>query len=157
MPGSPPPLATAERSRPAPFQPPVWLPCLLLLVGLLIARPSAAWSSLPQHYSCGGDPLLARVETRFDLFGELDPLPASGPPDSLVVLQWRNLTLQLPRSQDPGPASYTNGTWTWDGTDSRHPRLSLLREERQDFPCTRTGTANLRAVRRAWDRAHRMI
>jgi hypothetical protein len=58
-----------------------------------------------------------------------------------VVLQWRGLSLQLPRTNNAGAASFSDGKWWWSLEDSAHPRFLLRRPlgDIEDFVCERAG------------------
>jgi hypothetical protein len=54
-----------------------------------------------------------------------------------VVLRWRDFSLQLPRTNNAGPASFSDGKWWWSLEDPAHPRF-LLRQPWgtvEAFPC----------------------
>ena len=76
---------------------------------------------MAQHYLCGGDPLVATVHN-----GAVDaadiPNSAGGTvPGAFIVLQWRGVTLQLPRTNNAGSPSYTDGRWWWQAEDPQRP------------------------------------
>ena len=89
------------------------------------------------RYRCGGDLLLARAEN-----GAVDavaiPNTSGGtPPGAFVVLEWRGISLQLPRTNNAGPPSYTDGRWWWSVENPDQPRFRLRRGAIEDFPCSR--------------------
>ena len=98
----------------------------------------AASGAPPALYRCDGDPLEALLVS-----GAVDdptiPDPSSGPVPvgGVVVLQWRELRLQLPRTNNAGPASFTDGQWWWSLEDPAHPRFRLRRSrgQVQDIAC----------------------
>jgi hypothetical protein len=98
----------------------------------------AASGAPPALYRCDGDPLEALLVS-----GAVDdptiPDPSSGPVPvgGVVVLQWHELRLQLPRTNNAGPASFTDGKWWWSLEDPAHPRFRLRRGqgEVQDIAC----------------------
>ena len=78
-------------------------------------------------WRCDGDPL--SVET---VAGAVDPtgLPGGIPntsagtlPGDGVLIRWRGLTLQLPRTNNAGPPSYTDGRWWWRVEDPLPPEF----------------------------------
>ena len=110
---------------------------LLILLGslVLVLHPSAAVAA-EQHFLCDGDPLLARVEN-----GPVDaadiPNTAGGTvPGAFVMLEWRDLHLQLPRTNNAGAPSFTDGRWWWSLEDPAHPRFRLRRGRVQEFACS---------------------
>ncbi len=117
-----------------------WLAWLLLpvvLAAAMVLTPAAALAGAPDRFSCDGDLLLAQLES-----GAVDALgipntTAGTVPGAFVVLRWRDLTLQLPRSNDAGAPLYTDGKWTWGGEDPDHPRFTLRRAGVEAFSCTR--------------------
>ena len=96
---------------------------LPLLAGLGLAPAAVAAQPQPQiqHFVCAGDPLVATVHT-----GAVDapgiPNSAGGTvPGAFIVLEWRGVTLQLPRTNNAGSPSYTDGRWWWQARDPEHP------------------------------------
>ena len=47
-----------------------------------------------------------------------DTLPGDG-----VLLTWRDITLQLPRTNNAGTPSYTDGRWWWREDDPEQPEF----------------------------------
>ena len=93
---------------------------LSMLVCLLTAPAAAYWS-------CDVDQL--RVET---VAGAVDPTGLPGGisntsagtlPGDGVLIRWRGLTLQLPRTNNAGPPSYTDGRWWWRVEDPLRPEF----------------------------------
>ena len=89
------------------------------------------------RYRCGGDLLLARSEN-----GAVDAVAipntnAGTPPGSFVVLDWRGISLQLPRTNNAGAPSYTDGRWWWSLENPDQPRFRLRRGAIEEFPCSR--------------------
>jgi hypothetical protein len=111
----------------------------LLLAGLLLPGPVRAdgpgrWIA----YRCDGEPLSARVEN-----GAVDavaiPNMAGGTvPGAFVLLQWRGISLQLPRTNHAGAPSFSDGKWWWSLEDPQHPDFRLRRGDgdAQHFACT---------------------
>jgi hypothetical protein len=114
-----------------------WL--LLALPGAMVAAPIPApiQPLTEQRYVCAGDPLIARVDN-----GSVDTLAipnVSGGtvPGAFVVLRWRDLSLQLPRTNNAGAPSFSDGKWWWSVEDPDHPRFLLRRGAEQEFDCRR--------------------
>ncbi|MFS6828598.1 hypothetical protein [Cyanobium sp. ATX-6F1] len=94
---------------------------LALLLELAFATP--AFALAPERYLCDGDPLQAQVEN-----GAVDalnlPNTAAGTvPGAVVLLRWREQVLQLPRTNNAGAPSYSDGQWWWSVEDPEHPRF----------------------------------
>ena len=123
-----------------------WLLSLLLALVLLVAPGGAAEADQQQPlrrdtYRCGGEPLQAEV-----FAGAVDAvgIPSSSagtPPGAFVVLQWRGVNLQLPRTNNAGAPSYTDGRWWWSADDPDHPRFQQRRGGVQTFACERDGAS----------------
>jgi hypothetical protein len=103
----------------------------------------AAWAlngPPAQSYRCDGEPLTALlVRGAMDEATIADPSSASVPIGGYVVLQWQGISLQLPRTNNAGPASFTDGKWWWSLEDQDHPRFRLRSGlgAIQDFACDR--------------------
>jgi hypothetical protein len=95
----------------------------LLICGLLWPAPARAVSPLqPQTFRCDGDPLSAQlVAGPVDDPTLPDPSVAPVPVGGSVVLRWRALSLQLPRTNNAGQASFSDGKWWWSLEDPSHP------------------------------------
>jgi hypothetical protein len=118
-----------------------------LLAGLVLSlSPLPSWADeapRPEPYLCDGEPLTALL-----VKGPMDepaiPDPSSGPVPigGNVVLAWRGLSLQLPRTNNAGPASFSDGKWWWSLEDPVHPRFRLRRPlgDIQDFTCERASS-----------------
>ncbi len=105
---------------------------LAMLLCLLPAQAAANWS-------CDGDPL--RVET---VAGSVDPtgLPGGIPntsdgtlPGDGVLIHWREMTLQLPRTNNAGAPSYTDGRWWWRVEDPLQPEFLQRRGSIVAYDC----------------------
>jgi hypothetical protein len=103
-----------------------------LLALLLSLAPGPAGAE--RTYRCDGDLLLARSDNGpVDAVG-IPNVVAGTAPGAYVVLRWRDLSLQLPRTNNAGAPSYTDGRWWWSLEDPDHPRfrrrqgLGLLEE-----------------------------
>jgi len=116
---------------------------LLLGFAILLApfSQAAAWalnSPPTQSYRCDGEPLTALlVRGAMDEVTIPDPSSALVPIGGYVVLQWQGISLQLPRTNNAGPASFTDGKWWWSLEDPDHPsfRLRSGLGAIQDFAC----------------------
>jgi len=120
-----------------------WLLSLLLslLLSVLVALPAHAAVSQPlqrEAYWCEGEPLLAEV-----FAGAVDapgiPNTSAGTvPGAFVVLQWRGVRLQLPRTNNAGTPSYTDGRWWWSPVDPDHPEFRQRRGAIDAYVCVRS-------------------
>jgi hypothetical protein len=114
---------------------------LQLLLGPML-QPAPVWAAaaFPHavvHYRCDGDPLEVQA---FDGPVDADAIPnrsAGTSPGAFVVLQWRGLSLQLPRTNNAGVPSYTDGRWWWSPVDPDHPEFRQRRGSVQSFSCER--------------------
>ena len=110
------------------------LALLLPLIGWLsTAAPAAAATA--EHYRCGGDPLVAEVHA-----GAVDapgiPNAADGTvPGDFIVLRWRGVSLQLPRTNNAGTPSYSDGRWWWQALDPQHPDFAQRRGDWEPYRC----------------------
>lgn len=115
---------------------------LLLVLAISIVRPLPAWGEAgPDHFLCDGVPLSAQIYG-----GAVDavaiPNTAGGTaPGAFVVLQWGAVSLQLPRTNNAGTPSFSDGKWWWSVEDPQHPTLQLRRGlgEVQRFCCEPAG------------------
>lgn len=124
------------------------LACLALLLLFAVAPVQAATvpvsASLSEAYRCDGVPLTATLHG-----GAVDdptiPNRSGGTlPGAFVQLQWQregeSIALQLPRTNNAGAPSFTDGKWWWSLEDPAHPRFRLRRGgggEIEDFACER--------------------
>jgi len=109
--------------------------CAVALFMLLEAPAALASSDRVQHYLCGGEPLEAIAFN-----GPVDavdiPNSSGGTlPGAFLVLRWRNQNLQLPRTNNAGVPSYTDGRWWWQALDPDHPQFAQLRGDLQNYHC----------------------
>lgn len=123
-----------------------WLGALLAQMGLilaLLAAPVSAASPVanppaPQHYRCDGEPLEATmVRGPVDDPTLPDPMAGPVPMGGFVLLAWRDQRLQLPRNNNSGAASFSDGRWWWSLEDPAHPRFRLRQPlgEAREFAC----------------------
>jgi len=116
--------------------PMTWL--LSLLLSLLLAAP--AWASGPgplqrQAYLCDGDPLLAKVYAGAVDAADIPNSFAGTVPGAYVVLQWRGRSLQLPRTNNAGAPSYSDGRWWWSPADPQAPEFRQRRASITTYTC----------------------
>jgi hypothetical protein len=119
-----------------------WL--LSLLLTLLLAVPAwAVGPASPQQplqrdaYLCEGDPLQAEVFAGAVDAPGIANISAGTPPGAFVVLRWRGVSLQLPRTNNAGAPSYTDGRWWWSPVDPEHPEFRQRRGGVERYGCQR--------------------
>ena len=100
-------------------------------------------SSTHADWLCEGDRLTIEVTpSAVDISGLVGGIPnmASGTvPGDGVLLKWRDLTLQLPRTNNAGTPSYTDGRWWWRAEDPDHPEFKLRRDSVMSYRCEPIG------------------
>lgn len=97
----------------------------------------AAPQALPARasYRCDGDPLQAHYEA-----GAVDdpaiPNSLAGTlPGAFVLLDWRGLHLQLPRTNNSGAPSYSDGRWWWRPLSADRPEFRQRRGALISYAC----------------------
>jgi hypothetical protein len=117
---------------------PLLLSLALLAPGLMAAPPAWASGAVPlqrDRYLCDDEPLVAEL-----FAGAVDapgiPNTVAGMvPGAYVVLHWQGLTLQLPRTNNAGAPSFTDGRWWWSAEDPDHPAFRQRRGGVQTYAC----------------------
>ena len=104
------------------------------VVGLLLfAHPVAA------DWLCDGDPLsIQRRSGAVDPTGLMNVLPNSVDetvPGDVLLVRWRGVVLQLPRTNNAGPPSYTDGRWWWRVVDPDQPEFRERRGGVVSYRC----------------------
>ena len=95
---------------------------LLLLLALVVVP---SWRAQANSYVCDGDALSATIDRgAVDAIGIPNSVDGTVP-GSFVVLEWRDLHLQLPRTNNSGAPSFSDGKWWWDLEDPEHPGFKL--------------------------------
>lgn len=96
-----------------------------LLAWLLLLLPLPVDAAA--DWLCDGDPLqLQRIRGAVDPTGLPDSIPntlGDTLPGDGVLLSWRDVMLQLPRTNNAGVPSYTDGRWWWREDDPDHPEF----------------------------------
>lgn len=111
---------------------------LLLILLVLVPAAGAAGPLPPRAYRCDGDPLTAElIPGAMDDPTIPDPSTSAVPVGGGVLLLWRDQHLQLPRTNNAGPASFSDGRWWWSLEDPTHPRFLQRRSFRdvRSFAC----------------------
>ena len=111
----------------------------LLLCWLLVA-PQPSWAD----WICDGDRLTVEI-TRgaVDTTGLTEDIPNSLEgtlPGDGVLVRWRDLVLQLPRTNNAGSPSYTDGRWWWRVEDVSAPEFFERRGTVIRHECELIGT-----------------
>ena len=112
-------------------------PALAQAAGSGPAGVAAPTTAPAVRYICGGDPLLARTENGAVDAVAIPNTSAGTPPGAFVVIEWRGISLQLPRTNNAGPPSYTDGRWWWSLENPNQPRFRLRRGAIEEIPCNR--------------------
>jgi hypothetical protein len=88
---------------------------------------------------CDGDRLqLERVAGAVDVRGLAGGIPNSSDgtlPGDGILLSWRGTTLQLPRTNNAGPPSYTDGRWWWREPLGERPEFLERRGDVIEHAC----------------------
>ena len=112
---------------------------LLVVVGLLLLINLAGATTAMASWQCEGDLLtVERISGAVDPRGLVQEMPnqlEGTLPGDGILLRWRALTLQLPRTNNAGTPSYTDGRWWWREEDSQHPEFFERRGEIKRYDC----------------------
>ena len=114
------------------------LALMLPLWGLIAAPAGLALADPPpEHFLCDADPLVASVHLGAVDAAEIPNSSSGTVPGAFIVLQWRGVSLQLPRTNNAGTPSYTDGRWWWQALDPDRPEFSQRRGEVERYSCER--------------------
>ena len=96
---------------------------LALLLFWMLVAPQPLWAD----WICDGDRLNVEI-TRgaVDLTGLPEGIPNTLEgtlPGDGILLRWRDVELQLPRTNNAGEPSYTDGRWWWRVVDASAPEF----------------------------------
>jgi len=110
----------------------------LVLVVLMLLSAPAAWSAeVTQRYLCDGDALEATLHMGAVDASEIPNSESGTVPGAFIVLQWRGVSLQLPRTNNAGIPSYTDGRWWWQAVDPDRPNFREHRGSFITYACSR--------------------
>ena len=104
---------------------------LALLLALLALLPVPANASMADplaeaiRYRCDGDVLRAQLHAGAVDAPDIPNRTGGTLPGAFVVLQWREVSLQLPRTNNAGAPSFSDGKWWWRLEDPQHPSFQL--------------------------------
>ena len=115
------------------------LSLLALLLALMLLPTPAAWAATEptEQYLCDGDPLVAVLHNGAVDASEIPNSDGGTVPGAFIVLQWRGVSLQLPRTNNAGSPSYTDGRWWWQAEDPEQPDFRERRGGVQKHACQR--------------------
>ena len=103
------------------------------------AAPAGGEAATVESYLCAGEPLQASVY-RGAVDAPAIPNSDGGTvPGGFIVLAWRGVHLQLPRTNNAGVPSYTDGRWWWQAADPENPSFAERRGGVTTYPCERAG------------------
>lgn len=110
------------------------------LLSLILVLLVSLWpGSVAADWSCGGDPLsvetVAGAVDTTGLPGGIPNTSAGTLPGDGVLIRWRGLTLQLPRTNNAGAPSYTDGRWWWRVEDPLRPEFLQRRGSIVTYDC----------------------
>ena len=114
--------------------------CAVVTLALTLQLMLAIPSPVSADWICEGDRL--SVET-IDLGREamgaladaiLNTAVGTVPGDGILI-HWRGVTLQLPRTNNAGAPSYTDGRWWWRAQDPDHPEFRQRRGAIETYSC----------------------
>ena len=111
----------------------------LVLVVLLLLSAPAAWAAsaaVTQSYLCDGDALEATLHNGAVDASEIPNSEGGTVPGAFIVLQWRGVNLQLPRTNNAGIPSYTDGRWWWQALDPDRPDFREHRGSFKTYACS---------------------
>ena len=110
---------------------------LVLVLLLLLSAPAAWAAAAPERYLCDGDGLEAMLHNGAVDASEIPNSEGGTVPGAFIVLQWRGLSLQLPRTNNAGIPSYTDGRWWWQAEDPDRPNFREYRGSVKTYACSR--------------------
>lgn len=90
-------------------------------------------------WCCDGDLLsIERIHGDVDVQGLKAALPNSSHgtiPGDGILLRWRGMTLQLPRTNNAGFPSYSDGRWWWRAEHPEQPEFKQRRGGVTNYNC----------------------
>ena len=110
---------------------------LVLVLLLLLATPAVWAAQVTERYLCDGDALEAMLHSGAVDASEIPNSDGGTVPGAFIVLQWRGFSLQLPRTNNAGIPSYTDGRWWWQAVDPERPDFRDYRGSVKTYVCSR--------------------
>ena len=92
-------------------------------------------SAAPASYRCEGDLLRVSYEAGAVDAPDIPNLLAGTAPGAFVVIDWRDQHLQLPRTNNSGVPSYSDGRWWWRALDPQRPEFRQRRGTVISYAC----------------------
>jgi hypothetical protein len=114
------------------------LVAMALSLMLLLTAPGVdASSSAGQQFLSEGDPLQALAFRGAVDAADIPNSTANSVPGAFVVLRWRDVSLQLPRTNNAGVPRYSDGRWWWQARDPDHLEFAQLGGTVERYRCER--------------------
>lgn len=111
---------------------------LLLLPLLLLILTPAAMAAAPSataRYRCDGDLLQLSYGAGAVDAPDIPNLLAGTAPGAFLLIDWRGLHLQLPRTNNAGAPSYSDGRWWWRAANPQQPEFRQRRGALISYAC----------------------
>ncbi len=107
------------------------------LLGIPASPARADSQPVVRAYRCDGEPLRAELVPGAVDASDIPNTLAGTLPGAYVILRWRGVQLQLPRSNNAGAPNFSDGKWAWSEVNPDHPVLRLRRPlgDLQEFAC----------------------
>ena len=110
---------------------------LVVALLMLLAAPAAWATAVPERYLCDGDALEATLHKGAVDASKIPNSEGGTVPGAFIVLRWRGLSLQLPRTNNAGIPSFTDGRWWWQAVDPDRPDFREHRGTFKTYACSR--------------------
>ena len=110
---------------------------LVVALLMLLVTPAATAAGVPERYLCDGDALEAILHNGAVDASMIPNSEGGTVPGAFIVLRWRGLSLQLPRTNNAGIPSFTDGRWWWQAVDPDRPDFREHRGTFKTYACSR--------------------
>lgn len=110
---------------------------LVVALLMLLVTPAATAAGVPERYLCDGDALEAILHNGAVDASMIPNSEGGTVPGAFIVLRWRGLSLQLPRTNNAGIPSFTDGRWWWQAVDPDRPDFREHRGSVKTYVCSR--------------------
>ena len=110
---------------------------LVVALLMLLVTPAATAARVPERYLCDGDALEAILHNGAVDASMIPNSEGGTVPGAFIVLRWRGLSLQLPRTNNAGIPSFTDGRWWWQAVDPDRPDFREHRGTFNTYACSR--------------------